>query len=122
MYVLCAGLGFIPQRNVFVHILLGLVALAFYIPGIALLCRGVAEGSKKLIRQIRYISLTFLLLTLLLFVITILAVYAGDNAGIILNVILNFVSVPMFCCYWPGLALFLWACLFMGSFPRLWRK
>ena len=122
IYVLCAGLGLIPQRNLFFQILLTVLALAFYIPGVLLLCRGITEGSQKLIRQIRWISLASLLLTLLLFIFNVLAVRAAQGVGVVLNILLNLVSVPMYCCYWPGLGLFLWACLFIGSFPRLWKK
>ena len=122
LYAVCAGLGFITERNLFLHILLGLVTLAFYIPGILLLYRGISENNKKLLRQVRLISLGALLLTLLLIVANILTVHASEGVGITLNAILNLVSVPMFCCYWPGLALFLWACLFVSSFPRLWKK
>ncbi len=122
LYILCAGLGFIPERNLFLHILLGMATLAFYIPGILLLHRGITENNQKLLRQVRLISLGSLLLTLLLIVANILSVHASEGIGIALNAILNLVSVPMYCCYWPGLALFLWACLFVSSFPRLWKK
>ena len=122
LYVLCALLGFIPERNLFVHILFSLAALAFYIPGIILLYRGILSNQKKLLLQVRIISLCSLLLTLLVIVLTILTVHASEGIGQLLNVLLNLVSVPMFCSYWRGVALFLWACLFISSFPRLWRK
>ena len=122
MYVLCAGLGFIYERNVFFHILLNIFAICFYIPGIILLCRSIRSNDKKLLGQIRWLSLSSLLLTLLLIVANIAAVYASDTAGQILNVLLNLVSVPMFCLYWRGISLFIWACLFVSSFPRLWKK
>ena len=122
LYLLCAGLGFLPQRNAFVHIVLSLFFIGFYIPGIMLLHRGITAGDQKLLRQVRCISLCVLVLTLLMIVVNILAVHAGNTAGVVLNAMLMLVSVPMYCCYWPGIGLFLWACLFIGSFPRLWRK
>ena len=121
LYVLCAGLGFIQQRNLFVHILLTLIALTFYIPGVILLYRSICRNDKKLLRQVRYISLSVLLLTLILTVVTILTIHAGSAVGMLLNVLFNLVSAPMFCFYWRGFGLFLWACLFIGSFPRLWK-
>ena len=39
--------------------------------------------------------------------------------GETLNDILILVSAPMFCCYWQGISLFLWACLFVSSFPKI---
>lgn len=122
LYILCAGLGFIYERNVFLHILLSLAAVGFYIPGILILCRGIRCGDKKQICRIRRISLTSLLLTLLLIIANIAAVYASDTAGQILNVLLHLVSVPMACFYLRGIGLFFWACLFVSSFPRLWKK
>lgn len=122
LYALCAGLGFIYERNIFLHIVLNLAAAGFYVPGMILLYRGITAGDNKLLRQIRRISLSSLLLTLLLIVANIAAVYASDTAGQILNALLNLVSVPMYCCYLRGVGLFLWACLFISSFPRLWKK
>lgn len=122
LYALCFGLGFIPERNLFAQILLGLLSLVFYIPPILLLHQGVREGDKKLLSQIRKISLASLVLTMLLIVANIASVYASDAAGRILNTLLNLVSVPMFCCYFRGMGLFLWACLFISSFPRLWKN
>ena len=122
LYILCAGLGFVYERNVFFHILSNVCAICFYIPGIVLLCRGIQTGDKKLLGRIRRISLASLLLTLLLIIANIAAVYASNTAGQILNVLLSLVSVPMFCLYWRGIGLFLWACLFVSSFPRLWKK
>lgn len=122
LYAICAGLGFLPYRNLFLHILLGLFSLAFYIPGILLLCRGIASGEQMHLHRVRQISLASLVLTLLLIVANILSIHASNTSGWILNTLLNLVSVPMFCCYPRGLGLFLWACLFISSFPRLWKK
>ena len=122
LYVLCAGLGFIPERNLFAQILLGLLSLAFYIPPALLLYRGIKANDKKLLIRIRRISLTCLVLTLLLIVANIVSVYASDAAGWILHTLLNLASVPMFCCYYRGIGPFLWACLFVSSFPRLWKS
>lgn len=122
LYSLCAGLGFLGERNAFVHILLGLLAIAFYIPAVLLLYQAITGQDKKLLLQVRLISLSCLLLTLLMIVLTIVFVQAGASVGMVLHILLNLVSAPMACFYWPGLGLFLWACLFIASFPRLWRK
>lgn len=122
LYVLCFGLGFIPERNLFLHIFLGLLSLVFYVPPVLLLYRGIKTGDHKHLRHLRKISLTSLVLTLVLIVANIVSVYASDAAGRILNALLNLVSVPMFCCYFRGIGLFLWACLFISSFPRLWKS
>lgn len=122
LYCLCAGLGFIGERNAFVHILLGLLAIAFYIPAVLLLHQAITRQDKKLLLQLRLISLGCLLLTLLMIILTIVFVQAGASVGMALHIFLNLVSAPMACFFWPGFGLFLWACLFIASFPRLWRK
>ena len=119
---LCAGLGFIPEPAGFGKWVMVMLALLFFLPGSALLLRGIRREDRKAVLRIRRISLASLLLTLLLIIANIAAVYASNTAGQILNVLLNLVSVPMFCLYWRGIGLFLWACLFVSSFPRLWKK
>ena len=122
LYILCAGLGLIQIRNAFIHILLGIFALAFYLPAILLLHQAITKGHKKSLLCVRYISLASLVLTLILFVANILCVYASETVGKLLDALLHLVSVPMFCCYWRIFGLFLWSCLFMGSFPKLWKN
>ena len=68
------------------------------------------------------ISLISLGLTLSLIVLNILTVNAGSSVGQTLNDVLLLVSAPMFCCHWQGVSLFLWACLFVSSFPKMWKK
>ena len=85
---------------------------------------GSEEDNKdrKILKTVRIVSLISLLLTLSLIVLNILLVFAGETVGQTLNDILILVSAPMFCCYLRGLSPFLWACLFISSFPRMWKK
>lgn len=122
LYVLCAGLGTISQRSTAGHIILTLIALIFFIPGILLLYNGIRENNKKTLLQIRLISLVSLILTLSLIVLNIVCVRASEAVGNTLNDLLILFSAPMFCVYWRGLGPFLWACLFVSSFPQMWKK
>ena len=122
LYILCAGLGMIPERNVAGHIILTVISLAFFIPGILLLYNGMEAKDWKTVKTVRIVSLISLVLTLSLIVLNILFVFAGENAGQTLNDLLILLSAPMFCCYVRGLSPFLWACLFISSFPRMWKK
>jgi len=122
LYILCAGLGMISKRNILGDIFLTTLSLAFFIPGILLLYKGIRENDKKTLRTVRILSLCSLLLTLSLIVCNIVLVFAGEAAGQALNCLLILFSAPMFCCYLRGLSPFLWACLFISSFPRMWKK
>ncbi len=122
LYILCAGLGMISERNLLGHIILTLLSLIFFIPGILLLYYGIRENDKKNLRAVRIISLSSLVLTLSLIVLNITLVFAGEAVGQTLNDLLILLSAPMFCCYLRGLSPFLWACLFISSFPRMWKK
>lgn len=122
LYVMCVGFGTIVQRSVAGHIILMLLSLIFFVPGIILVYDGLKNDNKKMLRRVRIISLTSLFLTLSMIILNILLVRASEAVGNALNDILIVVSAPMFCCYWRGIGPFLWACLFISSFPRMWKN
>ena len=121
LFVMCVGFGTIVQRSVAGHIILMLLSLIFFVPGIILVYDGLKNDNKKMLRRVRIISLTSLFLTLSTIILNILLVRASEAVGNALNDILIVVSAPMFCCYWRGIGPFLWACLFISSFPRMWK-
>ena len=122
LYILAVGLGTVTQRSAAMHIWFTALSLIFFIPGILLLWEGHRGNCPKLLKQIRLISAGSLLLTVSLIVLNILSVTAGEYAGQILNDVLILVSAPMFLCSWQGVSIFLWACLFVSSFPGIWKK
>ena len=122
MYIICVGMGTLTERTTALHILLSVLALLFFVPGILLLIHGFQTGDQKLLLQVRLISLASLVLTLCLIIVNIAAVQATEGVGNVLNELLILVSAPMFCAYWRVASLFLWACLFVSSFPRMWKK
>lgn len=121
-YILCVGLGTVTQRSAGLTIAFTVLSLLFFLPGILLLWEGIQAGNVKMLRRVRFVSGVSLVLTVSLIVLNILTVTAGDTVGQAMNDLLILVSAPMFCCYWRGLSLFLWACLFVSSFPRIWKK
>ena len=122
LYILSVGLGTVTQRTAAMQAVFTALSLIFFIPGILLLWEGYRTGNRKILFRVRLISAVSLSLTVLLIVLNILTVTAGESVGQLLNDILIFVSAPMFCCGWQGLSLFLWACLLVSSFPRIWKK
>ena len=119
LYILCVGLGTLTDRTTAGSVVLTILAIVFFVPGMLLLIHGYKTGDRKMLVRIRIISILSLGLTLVLIVLNILLVQAGSGVGETLNDILILVSAPMFCCYWQGISLFLWACLFVSSFPKI---
>lgn len=122
LYILCVGLGTLESRSTAGHVILTVLSVLFFVPGALLLAHGYRNGERKLLVQIRLISLLSLVLTLSLIVLNILLVRASSGVGETLNDILILVSAPMFCSYWHGVSLFLWAGLFVSSFPRMFKN
>ena len=122
LYITCAVLGFITERGVVAHIVLSLFSLGFFVPGVLLLHHGLTTGNRGVLFRVRLVSIASLVATLSLIVISILTVFAGEETGQVINDLLILVSAPMFCSYFRGGSLFLWACLFVISFPRMWKK
>ena len=122
LYILCVGLGTLESRSTAGQVILTVLAVVFFVPGALLLVHGYQTGERKLLVQIRLISLISLVLTLSLIVLNILLVRASSGVGETLNDILILVSAPMFCSYWHGVSLFLWAGLFVSSFPKMFGK
>lgn len=124
MYVLCAGLGTIPEtgRNTVGHIVLTILSVLFFIPGTLLLYDGITKDIKRLRVTVRVISLISLILTLSMIILNIVLIRAWETVENLLNDLLILVSAPMYCAYWKGLGPFFWACLFVSSFPRMWKK
>ncbi len=122
LYALCVVLGFVSQRSTAGNVLLTILGLLFFVPGFMLLYKSYKNKDQKLLRLLRLISALSLLLTMLTLIVTILCVGAGNTVGVILNILLNLVSAPMFCVYLQGLAPFLWACLLIASFPKIIKK
>ena len=114
LFILCAGLGFIPEPAENLQILLTLVSLLFFLPPAVLLYRA-DPMTAKLIRNLSALSLGT---TLVLLVLNFLTVFFSEKTGQVLNHVLTIVSSPMVCSGHWALSLFLWACLLMASLKR----
>lgn len=121
MYIICVGMGTILERNIIIHILLMVLALAFYIPGLLLVIEGIKQNDPKILLRVRIVCICSLVLSLILIVANIASVYASSSVGNVLNQVLLIVATPMHCCYYRFISLFLWACLLIGTMPRLWK-
>ena len=96
--------------------------LSFFVPGFMLLYEAHKRQDKKTLRYLRWISLGSLLLTVVFFIASLLSVFSSDTVGTVLHVFLAIVSAPMLAMqYWLG-SLFLWSCLFIGTFLKFYRR
>lgn len=117
-YIICAGMGFIPEPAGAVRFFLAAISVLFFVPPAILLYDGIAAGDRKTVRLIRLLSSLSLGLTLVLLIGSFLTAMAGDTLGRVLHVLLGICSVPMFCSNYWVLSLFLWAALLMASFQK----
>lgn len=114
LFILCAGLGFIPEPSGAVQVLLTAVSLLFFVPPAVLIFRG--EGQDR--RLVRSLSACSLGLSAVLLAVNFLTAFGSEVLGNVLHVVLVIVSAPMMACGSWALSLFLWACLLMGSLKK----
>ena len=118
IYILCAGLSFIPEPGGFLKFLMIALSLAFFIPPACLLYRAKQEGDNFTVKLVRNLSLASLSLTVLVLIVNLLTFMAPEAVGNFLYVLLVLVSVPMVCGQYWVLGLFCWACLLMVSLKK----
>ena len=111
LFILCAGLGFIPEPEGSFKIALTCISLVFFVPPAWLLCRGDMSDA-KLVCNLSALSLG---LTLILLVLNFLTALQSDFLGQVLHYTLVIVSSPMICSGHWAMSLFLWACLLIAS-------
>ena len=115
LFVLCAGLGFIPEPEGAFKIALTCISLVFFLPPAWLLYRGDVSDA-KLVCNLSALSLG---LTLILLVLNFLTALQSDFLGQVLHYTLVIVSSPMICSGHWAMSMFLWACLLMMSLKLL---
>ena len=114
LFILCAGLGFIPEPEGTLQFILTAASVLFFLPPAMLLHRADAADA-KLIRNLSSLSLG---LTLVLLVLNFLTALRSEFLGQVLHYTLVIVSSPMICSGHWALSLFLWACLLMASLGK----
>lgn len=122
VYIICVGLGTLYEDILVLQIFQGLFAVLFFVPPVLLVLEGLKDGQKKYLVQVRIISIVSLVLTLAFMIANIAAVYASEAVGNTLNQIYILVATPMHCLPYGFISIFLWACLLMLTFPRLWKE
>lgn len=112
LYILTAGLGFIPEPEGAAAIAMTVLSVLFFVPGFMLLYR----GEKKPVRILSIISLAA---TAVCLVLNVWSVGMTAEMGDFLYTLLGLASAPMYCSQYWLLSMFGWACLLMGTLMKL---
>lgn len=119
LFILCAGLGFIPEPAGFLRFFLTALSILFFLPPAMLVYFAGKQGDKLTLKLIRNLSATSLGLTLGLLIANFMSLMAPEALGNVLYGVLVIVSSPMVCSGYWVLSLFLWACLLMACLKLL---
>ena len=122
LFAVCAGLGFIPEPEGALRILLVISALAFFAPPMILMHRAKAEHDRQTLLLIRNLAFLSLTLTLALIIVNFLSFAASEVVGNILYALLIVITTPMVCSQYWVLSMFLWAYLMIACAAALKKK
>lgn len=117
-YIICAGLGFIPEPEGAVRVFLTIISVLFFVPPAILLYDAFGTDDRATIRRIRRLASLSLCLTLVLLIANFLAALGGSQLGQVLHVLLVLGSAPMICSNYWALSLFLWAVLLVAAMQK----
>ena len=115
LFILCAGLGFIPEPAGVLRLLLTGLSILFFLPPAVLVWKGRREKDRMALSLVRNLSIASLSLSVLLIIANFLTVFRSELLGDILHGVLVVVSSPMICSGHWAMSLFFWACLLISS-------
>ena len=115
LFILCAGLGFIPESDGALKLLRTGLSILFFLPPALLIWKARQERNRAALLLVRNLSIASLSLSVALIIANFLTVFRSQLLGDILHGILVVVSSPMICGGHWAMSLFLWACLLIAS-------
>ena len=118
LFILCAGLGFIPEPAGVLRVLLTGLSILFFLPPAVLVWKGRREKDRQTLMLVRNLSIASLSLSVLLIIANFLTVFRSELLGDILHGVLVVVSSPMICSGHWAMSLFFWACLLIASLKK----
>ena len=119
LFILCAGLGFIPEPAGVVGAVLTVLSVLFFLPAFAIVYRAGKSRDRHTLKLMASLSALSLGGTLVLLIANVLSAVAPEAVGTALYYLLIIVSSPMVCSGYWVLSLFLWACVLMASLREL---
>lgn len=118
-FILCGALGFIPQPEGLLRVILTVLSVMFFLPPALLLYGAMLSGDRDTVLLVRNLSALSLGLTLCVLILNFLCAFTAPWVGIALYYALVILSSPMICSGYWVLSLFLWACLMLASVKLL---
>lgn len=115
LFILCAGLGFIPEPAGALSVLLTGLSILFFLPPAVLVWKGRREKDRQGLMLVRNLSIVSLGLSATLIIANFLVAFRSELLGDILHGVLVVVSSPMICSGHWAMSLFFWACLLIAS-------
>ena len=115
LFILCAGLGFIPEPAGVLRVLLTGLSILFFLPPALLVWKGRREKDRQTLMLVRNLSIVSLGLSVGLIIANFLMAFRSELLGDILHGVLVVVSSPMICSGHWAMSLFFWACLLISS-------
>ena len=122
LFAICAGLGFVPQPDGALKVLMVMLALGFFGLGGWILWQAGQRKDVPTVTLIRSLSLASLVLTFVILLANFMSVFTSEWLGNLLHYMLVVISTPMFCTPSWAMSLFLWACLMVVSHKMLAKK
>lgn len=119
LFILCAGLGFIPEPTGALKALMRSLSLLTFLPPAILLYRASRQQDRQTVLLIRNLSALWLALTLVLLILNFLSAGSNEIWGSILYYTLVIVTSPMIASHHWAMTMFAWACLLMASLRQL---
>ena len=119
LFIVCAGLGFIPEPEKSLQVAMTALSLLFFLPPALLLYAAGKKQDRDTVLLIRNLAALSLGLTMVLLILNFLTVLSSETLGMILHYVLTVVSCPMICSGRWVLSLVLWACLLTASLRQL---
>ena len=119
LFIICTGLGFIPEPTGAARLLLTALALGFFLPPAVLLYRAKQTADTHTLQLVRNLSTLSLLTTMAVLMLNFLSAFWPEFWGNVLYAVLVVVSSPMVCSGYWALSLFCWACLMIASLQLL---
>lgn len=115
LFILCAGLGFIPEPAGALSVLLTGLSILFFLPPAVLVWKGRREKDRQGLMLVRNLSIVSLGLSATLIIANFLVAFRSELLGDMLHGVLVVVSSPMICSGHWAMSLFFWACLLIAS-------
>lgn len=115
LFIVCAGLGFIPEPEGAIRVMLTIVSLLFFLPPLRLL----RSGDRNTVKLVRNLSALSLGATLAALILNFLCAFGPAFLGDVMHFILVILSAPMIASGYWVLSLFLWSCLLLMAVKKL---